>query len=260
MAAHLAALTNAPSEGFEARTFFRGRSRRLRRHRAWAAASSAPTAVWGRGGLIANMIAVLERRLLEESIRGLDDKPLGSAGFARRSDVAAFLSGDFDDARCSDLLAGLVWAQPAGFPNTGDTPHLRRVPPFAYSALKPIFSTNEDLAAAGAIPADATMPVPPGMVRLLGAGGDEKDGRTTDRAVRAAFVRARSSGLASPFDAIRSGGPLSGSGRGRMGMGIRPDRLAAAMLIPISTMGLRSLLHRTYPDPTRDNHTHSREN
>ena len=66
------------------------------------------------------MIAVLERRLVEAPIRGLTDKPLSSASFARMSDVAAFLTGDFDDARCSALLAGMVWVLPSLAPEQGD--------------------------------------------------------------------------------------------------------------------------------------------
>ena len=58
------------------------------------------------------MIAVLERRLVEAPIRGLTDKPFSSASFAQLGDVAAFIGGDFNDERCNDLLAGLVWAEP----------------------------------------------------------------------------------------------------------------------------------------------------
>ena len=111
MAAHLAPLTEGANDGFEGRTFFRGRW--LRKRRDWSKDPKPPTVVWGHGGLVANMLAVLQRRLVEASTRGLTDKPLGGAGFARLSDVAAFLTDEFDDSRCSALLAGVVWAEPA---------------------------------------------------------------------------------------------------------------------------------------------------
>ena len=247
MAAHLAPLTNGLGDGFEAKTFFR--YHRLRKRRAWGGDNNPPTVVWGHGGLVANMIAVLERRLVEAPIRGLADKPLSSASFARMSDVAAFLTEEFDDARCSALLAGMVWAQPVWFPKKETEP----VPtatalPFAYAALKPIFSPNAALVRVGAIPGEGTIPVPPGLVGQLRAGGSGTDGCATDRAVRTAFSRARSSGLSSPYDPIRSGGRLAARSSGRIGVGLRPDRLAAAMLIPVSDRVLVSLLWRAYPD------------
>ena len=259
MAAHLAPLTNGPGDRFEGTTFFRGHW--LRKRRTWASDNSPPTVVWGHGGLVANMIAVLERRLVETSVRGLADKPLGSASFAQLSDVAAFLTGDFDDARCSHLLAGMVWAQPAWLPakERGSAPSQITLP-FAYAALKPILSTNEVLARAGAIATEGSMPIPPGLVGQLRAGGQRQDGRATDRAVRTAFSRARSSGLPSPYDPIQSGGGISRLHSGRIGVGIRPDRLTAAMLIPISNLGLASLLRRAYPGTIPDiATTHSSE-
>ena len=259
MAAHLAPLTNGPGDGFEGTTFFRGQW--LRKRRTWASDNSPPAVVWGHGGLVANMVAVLERRLVETSIRGLADKPLGGASFAQLSDVAAFLTGDFDDARCSDLLAGMVWAQPSRLPAKEKESAPRRITlPFAYAALKPIFSTNEVLARAGAIAKEGSIPIPPGLVGQLRAGGQRQDGRATDRAVRTAFSRARSSGLPSPYDPIQSGGGISPLHSGRIGVGIRPDRLAAAMLIPISDRGLTSLLRRAYPGTIPDTATtHSSE-
>ena len=259
MAAHFAPLTNGSGEGFERGTFFQGQW--LRKRRAWANNIRPPTVMWGHGELVANIVAVLERRLVETSIRGLADKPFGSGSFARLSDVMAFLSGDFDDARCSALLSGLVWAQPAWLPaRDADSTTARTAVPFAYAALKPVFSTNEVLARAGAIAKEGSIPIPPGLVGQLRAGGQRQDGRATDRAVRTAFSRARSSGLPSPYDPIQSGGSISPLHSGRIGVGIRPDRLAAAMLIPISDRGLTSLLRRAYPGTIPDTATtHSSE-
>lgn len=248
MAAHLAPLTNGADDGFEARTFFRGRH--LRKRRAWATDGGPPTVVWGHGGLVANMIAVLERRMIEVPIRGLTDKPLAGAAFARLADIIAFLTGDFDDARCSALLAGMVWARPTWFEKAAATePEDAAQPsvPFAYAALKPIFSPDAALVHAGAIPNGATLPIPPGMISRLRAAGRARDGASTDQAVGAAFARARSSGLPSPYDSVRAGGRSAGGWDGRMGAGIRADRLAAALLIPVSSPALTSLLIQAYP-------------
>ena len=251
MAAHFAPLTNGPGDGFEEKTFFRHRW--LRKRRAWAGDNNPPTVVWGHGGLVANMIAVLERRLVEAPIRGLTDKPLSSASFARMSDVAAFLTGDFDDARCSALLAGMVWVLPVWLPNkeTELAPTTATLP-FAYSVVKPIFSPNATLVRVDAIPGEGTIPIPPGLVGQLRGGGANPDGRATDAAVSAAFARARASGLSSPYDPIRSRGRHSSLHSGRIGVGLRPDRLAAALLIPVTDKALTSLLRRAYPGAVPD--------
>ena len=247
MAAHLAPL-------HEGRFFYRGR---LGRHRAWSSGDTPRTVVWGAGPLVPNLISVLERRLVEASTRGLDDKPLDGATAARLADVAAFISADFDDARCAALLAGLVWARPARLRSaavqTGSAPV-----PFAYAALKPLFTPDAALRAAGRLPPTGRLPVPPGLLARLRAGGDSRDGRATDAAVRLALARARASGLPAPFADARSGSRGSVPEGGRMGAGVPADRLAAALLIPIGGQGLSALIERAYPGaPTDDDRDHA---
>ena len=236
MAAHLAPLDE---ESF----FYRGR---LSTRRAWSDVDAPPAVVCGPGPLVSNMIAVLERRLVEAAIRGLEDKPLAGAAVARLADVAAFLSGDFDDARCAALLAGLVWARPAQLRSTHAHDGSSAVP-FAYAALKPVFTPDAALQATGALSESTQMPVPPGLVARLRAGGDSLDGRATDSAVHTALARARASGLATPFDAPRSGSQRSLTESGRMGAGVAADRLAAALLIPVGDRALTALIGRAYP-------------
>ncbi len=255
MAAHLAPLTDSLRDGFERMTFFTGN--KLRRNRSWSSDPSPPTVVWVSGELVQNMIAILERRFVETSIRGLAEKPLGSARFARLPDIAAFLKGDFDDRRCSALLAGLVWAKPSWTSAGGsaqDSP--RPILPFAYAALKPVFSTDTALLSLKAIPSYGSVPVPPGLVGLLRAGGRCRDGQVIDRAVRIALWRAHSSGLCSPFFRSQFYGGAHALDSGRIGVGIRPDRMAAAMLIPISRLGLASILRRAYPGTIYSEETH----
>ena len=241
MASHLAPL--------DERTFFyRGK---LGTRRGWAEGDAPPTMVWGAGPLVPNLITVLERRLVEASTRGLDDKPLSGAMAAGLADVAAFLFADFDDARCAALLAGLVWARPA---------RLRSIPrhsgsapvSFAYAALKPVFTPDASLRATGALPATARIPVPPGLVARLRAGGNSRDGRSTDAAVRLALGRARVSGLPTPFGARRTASRGSTIEGGRMGAGVPADRLAAALLIPIGDRDLTALIERAYPGALTD--------
>ncbi len=249
MASHLAPLDE---EAFLHRGSLGGRRR-------WADGDKPPTKVWGAGPLVPNLIAVLERRLVDASIRGLADKPLPSATAASLVDVAAFLSADFDDARCAALLAGLVWARPARLRRVHQ--QARPVPvPFAYAALKPVFTTDAALCAVGVLPATARMPVPPGLLAGLRAGGSSSDGRATDAAARQALARARASGLPSPFGAGRGTSREARSGSGRMGAGIRADRLAAALLIPIGAGGLAALIKRAYPGaPTDEDHLTTEE-
>jgi len=224
--------------------------------------SAEPLAVWGAGGLVRNMVAVLDRRLIEQAMRGLEDKPLAAAAPARLSDVLAFLtSPSFDDARCARLLAGLVWARPRPDWRSAETVKARaqrklrlfrkemggggigpRVP-FAYAALKPLFTPNRLLGLTGVLPPDARLPVPPGLVARLRAG-------QTDAAVRSALARARASGLASPFDPARLG-----KTRTLFGAGLEGDRLAAALLIPIRPEDLPLLRLRAYPKPEDDQET-----
>ena len=220
--------------------FFDGQ--RLRTRRVWSSDEAPPSVVWGAGGLASNMIAALERRLVEAAIRGLEDKPLAGAVPARLADVGAFLSSDFDDARCAALLAGMIWVRPARLPmQTSCNADVPPAPiPFAYAALKPIFTPDRILHRVHALAETAQMPIPPGLVARLRAGGVSRDGRATDAVVRAALARARASGLPSPFESGRTGG--------RIGVGLRADRLAAALLVPIDDHALKILVERAFPE------------
>lgn len=182
--------------------------------------------VWGTGDLESNLIAVLQRRLIDEAI----DAPLEAVASARLADIEAFIEGDFDDVRCARLLAGLVWAQPARLPFAKQG--LRPIVPFAYAALKPIFApavSLKALAEKGLIPPDCKLPIPPGLVSRLRSGRVEE-------AVRLALARARASGIACPFASPRMP-QKTRTGR----------RLAAALLIPLDAYGLKTLMERAYP-------------
>ena len=234
---------------------------RSRGRRAWSGDEAPPAVVWGAGGLVSNMIAVLERRLVEGTIRGLDDKPLAGAVHARLADAGAFLSDDFDDTRCAALLAGMIWVRPARLPmkTSADDDAPPAPVPFAYAALKPIFTPDRALHRIRALAETVRMPIPPGLVARLRTGGDSRDGRATDMAVRAALARARASDLPSAFESERAGGRRSGAEFSRIGAGLRADRLAAALLIPIDDHALKMLVKRAYPDALTEEHVDSAE-
>ena len=209
------------------------------RSRQWSAGKNRAMTVWTPGSLVSNLNAVLERRLIEQAIQGIAQKPLGSAASGRLGDVAAFLSSDFDDSRCALLLAGLVWASPARL-SLADWHKDRHVMPFSYSALKPIFTVESQLRALAAmnlVPSDPEfrLPIPPGLVRLLCTG-------RIDKSVRLALSRCRSSGMPSPFEVNRLGVASTDFGSGLTG-----DRLAASLLVPLDQFGLKRVVSRAYP-------------
>ncbi len=220
----------------------------------WSTSTSTPNVVWGAGNLVSNMVAVLERRLVEATIRGLSEKPFASASHARLSDISAFLSGDFDDSRCAAFLAGLIWVRPANprvIPTAPPTPIS-----FAYAALKPIFTPDETLRRLRVLAETARLPVPPELIPRLRAGGNRPDGRATDAAVRLALARTRGSGIPSPFD---PGGHRRIAEYSRYVAGVPADRLAAALLIPIGDHALKTLVDRAYPDAIAETNIESTE-
>ena len=228
--------------------------RLLLQRRRWSESATAPNVVWGMGSLVSNMIAVLERRLVEAASRGLDDKPLAGAIPARLADIAAFLSEDFNDLRCASILAGLIWVRPTRLPTTHDDVFPAPVP-FAYAALKPIFTCDRSLHQMGALIDSARLPVPPGLVSRLASAGPLTTGRATDAAVRVALARARASGMHSPFDPANAGGRQAKGKGSRFGAGLHANRLAAALLIPVDGLALKALLRRAYPSAIREGNT-----
>lgn len=211
-----------------------------RRVRHWAE-SDPPTVIWGAGGLVQNMIRALDRRLVERALRGLGDKPLAGTAPAQLVDVAAFLDGPFDDARCAALLAGLVWAHPTRLRPTDGVASV----PFAYAVLKPLFTPDAQLKADRSaqvptrqyLPEKGVLPIPPSVLARLRRGA-------IDEALLEALRRARASGLRSPFEATHHAGAA-----------IDPARLAAALLVPIDEPTLNHLMQRAYPLDERQEET-----
>lgn len=66
------------------------------------------SAVWSNRSCVANLAAVFRRRQMEAFRGGLVGVPLNSPVFARLDDVIAFLNGQTDDYKLSDLLWALI--------------------------------------------------------------------------------------------------------------------------------------------------------
>lgn len=202
-----------------------------RRRRRWTEVRS-PSVVWAGADLVPNLIAVLERRQIEQLQNGPSPHTFAAPWQASMRDIATFLEGPpgFDDRRCAALLRGMVWTRP-GRPGRGAK---AAILPLAFAIVKPLLAPADLLVDLRYLPRDRSSAAPPGLVGLLRRGA-------VDEAVRAALARARGAGMASPFDPARSR-----SGAVRFGSVEDGGRLAAALLIPIDKAGLLQLLDRAY--------------
>jgi CRISPR-associated protein Csx17 len=193
-------------------------------------------AVWTGQNLVRDMVAVLDRRLVEAERRNflqansnppLNELPLAAWRTAPLASVAAFLAEKTDDARIAALVAGLAWVR------------IRRLElaaaeredalPFAYAALKPLF----DPAGLGPESDRRRIIDPLPLVRLL------RGGRSYD-AISAAQRFARGAGLASCFVDVTTSTSMD------------PMRLAASLLFPIAPLARDRLIERAYPDMKND--------
>ncbi|MEX2579289.1 MAG: type I-U CRISPR-associated protein Csx17 [Verrucomicrobiales bacterium] len=98
--------------------------------------------VWNRGDLAANLVAVLERRVLDWRRLGLPAPAITSCRGVRPSTVAAFINAELDDDKIERLLWGLVcckidWAPESvyGARDSIDTAPLPRVFPLLKASL-----------------------------------------------------------------------------------------------------------------------------
>lgn len=204
----------------------------MRKFREWNTGSNERLTVFTTGNLISGLIAILERRIIEQSIRNLEEKPLCAATHVDRNDISAFLSSGFNYRLCSRLLSGLVWTRPAGYLERKTKNNNQ--PPFPYAVLKPIFSPDEALIKADILPRDRSMLIPPGLVSLLRSD-------KVDDAVHVTLARTRASGIGSPFSAKQISRETS-----CFGPGISGRLLAASLLIPLRERDLKHVMERAY--------------
>ena len=206
----------------------------LRRHREWDAQSNKKLCVLESTDIVSGLISVLQRRLIEQKHQKLEDKPLYGTTRVNWTDISAFLSPDFDYARCKRILSGLVWVRPAAFLESVSESSGQPLPPFPYAALKPVFTPHRDLEEIGILPPSGRIPVPSGIVARLRSD-------KVDEAVRMAFARTRASGIDSHF----SRRPPS-AGTSSFTAAISGKLLAASMVIPLRRWDLKYIVGRAY--------------
>lgn len=124
-------------------------------------------AVWGEGGFAANLGHVIARRRLEAERLGWEGSPFQFSAEVTSSDVAAWLAGQLDEVRLTELLLGLIHARiPRHLASRGDATTL----PAAYGVLKPFFTPPSLLAHLNLLPPDRSLSLPGELVAKLQAG------------------------------------------------------------------------------------------
>lgn len=207
-----------------------------RKFRSWNTQSNEKLTVFTSANLISGLIAVLERRLVEQSVRGFREKPLCAVTHVNSSDISAFLSPSFDHMLCGRLLSGLVWARPTGYLEPDSKKAERLFPPFPYAVLKPLFTPNNILKEAGVLPPapETNLPIPTSLLAQL-------RNNNVDNAVRIALARMRASGIGSYFSAEQVSRRIS-----RFGSRTNGRLLAASFLIPLHKWDLKHVAERAY--------------
>jgi CRISPR-associated protein Csx17 len=192
---------------------------------------------WNSGELVANLMSILARRILDGQRAGTGHLPLSSRCAAGVDSVASFLSGNIDDSRLSELLWGLILVDQVTQRmdslslNVSESVVLNR----QYALLKLLFlpadivivsMPNHRVRFAGA--AETGIRVAPELrvLSLLCTG-------SVSQACAIAVQRLRTSGLAPLAIKWEQTHLLSGT------------RLAAALLIPLAEQHLRTLLNLT---------------
>jgi CRISPR-associated protein Csx17 len=178
-----------------------------------------PFAVWGGGDLTANLIKILERRLLRALQEGEEEKPLVGYPQTDLAAVMAFARGETDDRRIAGLLAGLVNADlprhlPARTISSDEAPA-------AYKLLKPLFTPDDVLQRMAILPPGKHLPLSRKIVSLLKTGNSKQ----TTRSLAAVWRCLKNAGLKLPNHPNRPPDVV----------GIDSARLAAALMVPLTT-------------------------
>jgi CRISPR-associated protein Csx17 len=201
-------------------------------------------AVWSNRPVAANLAAIFRRCQMEAFRDGQRGTPLGSAYQARLSDVIAFLRGGVDD----DELADLVWGLSAvDWPAVdGPEPVADRVAvPFEFGVPRLLIEPWVIAADKGGRwkltkGSDPNADPDPDVFHILASGQSDAVGQCEDRAARR----------------LKAGGRLVIGQRNRRLAGrplalvspVRPHRLLAAMLFPLSDRDLETVANAVlYP-------------
>lgn len=196
---------------------------------AWAEKSRA--VVWSSTDLTTNLVAVLDRRLMDGDRNNCAVLPLAFRRSVSIDAVSVFLAGRVNDARIEDLLWGLLLVDHGRpYPQQLSRPRADPPPlPRAYALLKLLFLSSPLAAKAG----EVRVRPEPSLVPLLRAG------RLGD-ACTLAMRRLRASGLMPmPY---RSGGRATRDDEWEDVTGsVEARRLAAALLLPLSPIDVTHL-------------------
>ena len=188
----------------------------------WTWDEAAPAVVWQAGGLVRNLTTVLARRLLDGGKAALSFHQ-----GLRLGTIARFIAGDLDERRIEDLVWALALVRPTKleWPEDRDAPPLSR----AFALLKsmylpwPIEYRHKTESWAYEHGSGDLIKPEPRVLPLLRAG-------QIPEACSIAARRLLVSGIP----------PLEGAAS--VGSDEQPDRLAAALLLPIRAPDLTAML------------------
>jgi CRISPR-associated protein Csx17 len=223
--------------------------------RAWA--EKERCVVWNAANLAANLASVLARRMMDGARAGCGRLPIASRHTAPLDAIAAFIAGDLDDQRIEELIWGLMLLDHRR--NTQRTPKGSQVRqsdrsallPRDYALLKLLLlprplvpeGTGESVKwrlarrlASGRMESGLTIRPEPRILPLVRAG-------RIGEACRVAAQRLRICGLSPmpgslPTGVMRDLSWSEGTADSRRGR-----RLAAALLIPVSSKPVSCLVH-----------------
>ncbi len=226
----------------------------------WVWGEAGRSVVWKSAHLADNLVAVLERRLLDGGGKQSDQSPIDFRRGVRLDVVALFLGGSdyVDDRRIDELLWGLSFVDSSRGTELPFQSIAQAAPlPRAYAMLKPLFLPRSPMRdrtghwqyaqwASGSIVSE------PNLLPLLRAG-------RVAEACRIAVRRMRLNGLspllqANPADMLCE-----------VGVGLDPLRLAAALLLPLRPDEIGTLLDlvtrvstETQPTKPKESRSHER--
>jgi CRISPR-associated protein Csx17 len=190
--------------------------------------------VWNSADLATNLTQVLARRIMDGERAGCKQLPLAARNFVSLSTVSQFLAGELDDRRIKELLWGLVLVDQERRPDKPSPPSGGSGPlPRAYALLKLLFDQ------------EILIKPEPRVLALLSAG-------RVGEACQIAMRRLRASGL-SPLPHPRSGGVVrDGDWKELDCLGADGQRLAAALLMPISKASIHELQRLVTRNPANE--------
>ena len=219
-----------------------------KRYPEWAEKDRA--VVWNAADLATNLANILQRRMMDSTRAGCKHLPLDSRFTVPLDSVAAFLSGELDDGRIEELIWGLMLITDDGKTDVSQAQTDEMSVPRAYALLKLLFLPRPlviERGAGGVLLArllrdnedgGVVIRPEPAILNLLRGG-------QTGEACAIAMRRLRASGLNPLPGPIRGRGVRDDDWREMDDMkdaSIDPQRLAAALLIPIQNKAVNRLI------------------